>query len=631
MKTKSLSKIALALCLLFSLPAFGLFAACGRPGSPTLNLKDQDVSLTLLHTSDIHSRILSYRLTPLRTDLLLGLEPDKAPFGGVARIMSIVKQERAKAERSIHLDSGDLFQGAPIFNVFRGEPELRSLSLLGLDAYVLGNHDFDNGGLVLSRQISLWSSLPMLSANYVYLQDSRRKTSDLLRKLTQPYIILNAKGLRIGVIGLANTSTLTSLGEGGNSLGITAMEQNQVLQRYVNFIRNKVDLVVALTHIGLTEDEHLINGYFREVHSKDGKTVTRKFVEGVRHLDLVIGGHHHVVLKPPKVLIDPDGREVLMVHSGAFAKYVGRLDVVVRNGDVKSFRYVPIPVTAATPEHPAMARMMEPYVLKMNQEIDTTRVFAFAPFMVPRFGRGTGDSALGNLVADAMKVRQRVEADFSLTNSLGIRTDLQAGPVSLEQFYEIFPFENSITTVFLSGREVKEMLDFVTDRSSGRGCQSQAQVSGISFVMNCGVRLSEAVCIGGRRNELCAKTGGKEPCFDPLVPKGNKACVYGQPINDFTSYKMAANDYIANGGSGFKVLQRNTTQFNTGVSLRDSLIEYIEGLPSCEEIDKQRQKKGLPPLIQVIPEIYRKDWDKRWKKLPCVLGNEDGRIRKRIQ
>lgn len=603
---------------------------CGRPGSSVAELKELDVSLTILHTSDIHSRILSYRLTPLRTDELLGLDPNKNPFGGIARIRTIVRQERAKSERVIHLDSGDLFQGAPIFNVFRGEPELRSLSMLGLDAYVLGNHDFDNGGLILSQQISLWSSLPMLSANYIYLQDSRRHTSEMLSKLTQPYVILQANGLKIGVIGLANTSTLTSLGEGGNSFGMSAIEPNQALQQYIDLIRHQVDLVVALTHIGLTEDQNLVTGYYREVHSADGKNVERKWVEGVRHLDLVIGGHHHVVLNPPKISKDRDGRDVLIVHSGAFAKFVGRLDLVVRQGEIRSYRYRAIPVTGDVREDPVMSGMLEPYVFQLNQSLDTTRVFAFAPFTVARFGEGTGDSALGNMVADAMKIRQRVEADFSLTNSLGIRTDLQAGPVSLEQFYEIFPFENSITTLFLSGREVREMLDFVTDRSSGRGCQSQAQVSGISFVMNCKTRRAESICMGSRLNPLCSRNGGKQPCFDPLVQEGPTACLTGSPINEFTSYKLAANDYIANGGSGFKVLQRNTTQFNTQVQLRDALIEFVEGLPSCEQVDQERQRQGFPAFKTVIPEIYRKDWD-TWKKLPCILGAEDGRIRRRLQ
>lgn len=609
------------LLILTSLVLVGLgIGACGREGQPLPDLKDRDVQVTFLHTSDIHSRLLSYKLTPGRTDINFGLDPDKNPFGGVARIMSVVRRERAKADRIVHLDSGDLFQGAPIFNVFQGEPELRSLAMMQLDVYVLGNHDFDNGGVLLSRQIASFSHIPMLSANYIYLNDARRPTSTMLRDLTQPYTILNAKGFRIGVIGLANTSTLTSLAEGGNSLGITAREPNQVLQQYVNAISKQVDFVVALTHIGLTEDEHLITGYYREEADKDGKT-KRTWVEGVKGLDVVVGGHHHVVLNPPKVLIDPDGREVLLVHSGAFSKYVGRLDMVVRNGELRSYRFQPIPITSEVKEDPDMVRMLEPYVLQLNKELDTTRIFAYAPQLVARFGRGTGDSALGNLVAQAMAIRQRVEADFALTNSLGIRTDLQAGPVSLEQFYEIFPFENTIATIFLSGREVREMLDFVTDRSSGRGCQSQAQVSGINFIMNCGTNKAEGICIGSTPNPTCASNGNKLPCFDTLATTGPRACKFGSPINDFTSYKVAANDYIANGGSGFKVLQRNTTQFDTGISLRDALIEYIEGQPSCRKVNENRKKKDLKPFD--IPEKYL--------DLPCIVSDEDGRIRRKLQ
>ena len=611
-----------------------VLVACGREGTPLPDLKDQDVHLTILHTSDIHSRLLSYRLTPLRTDTLLGIDPDAASVGGVARIATVLKQERAKSDRAIHLDSGDMFQGAPIFNIFEGEPELRSLGALRLDAYVIGNHDFDNGGVVLSKQIALWAALPMLSANYIFMNDSRRPTPEMLKRLSQPYVILNVQGLRVGVIGLSNTSSLNSLREGGNSLGITPLEPNETMQRYINTIRGEVDLLVGLTHIGLTEDQLMVTGYYRndkikKVNNDGHNEYEKSWIHGVCGLDVIIGGHHHVVLNPPKILKEGDHcrkdqtkepREVLLVHSGAFSKFVGRLDVVVRNGEVQSHRFQAIPIDDKVKDDVEVNRMLEKYRLGLNRAIDTTRVFAYAPVLVPRFGRGTGDSALGNLVATSMQERRRVEADFALTNSLGIRTDLQAGPVSIEQFYEIFPFENSVATLSLSGREVQEMLDFVTDRSSGRGCQSQAQVAGISFIMNCAKRKAEAICIGSQRNPLCTSDDQKG-CFDPLATTGERACVYGKPINDFSVYRLAANDYIANGGSGFSVLQRNTTQSDTGVSLRSALIEYIEALPTCKEVNEKRKAEGKP-LYTV---------DAQFENLPCILGGEDGRIRRRLQ
>src|SRR6185369_4917043 len=96
-----------------------------------------------------------------------------------------------------------------------------------------------------------------------------------------------------------------------------------------------------------------------------------------------------------------------------------------------------------------------------------------------------GDSQVGNMVATAMRLRREAEADFALTNSLGIRADFESGPLTLESMYNVFPFENSITTMFLSGQEVQQMLDFVAARSAERGCRTQSQVAGIYFDLVC--------------------------------------------------------------------------------------------------------------------------------------------------
>src|SRR5439155_22889892 len=86
----------------------------------------------------------------------------------------------------------------------------------------------------------------------------------------------------------------------------------------------------------------------------------------------------------------------------------------------------------------------------------------------------------------AMWLRLGVQTDFALTNSLGIRDSSPPGPVAVDQIFNVFPFDNSITTMFLSGREVREMFDFVARRSSGRGCNSQAQIAGSRVVLTCG-------------------------------------------------------------------------------------------------------------------------------------------------
>ena len=142
----------------------------------------QDVRLTILHTSDIHSRLLPYTFEPSYTDTdVLGL-PDSNPcpgydpkpdwcdeneyiYGGIARIGAILDEERARASRVLHLDSGDSFQGALIFNEFDGEAEMRLMTEIGLDAAVVANHEFDKGAENLALHYGTWGGFDLLAAN----------------------------------------------------------------------------------------------------------------------------------------------------------------------------------------------------------------------------------------------------------------------------------------------------------------------------------------------------------------------------------------------------------------------------------------------------------------------------------
>src|SRR5678815_641825 len=80
---------------------------------PQPNLVGQDIRLTLIHTSDIHSRLFPYNFVPNVFDRGYGLTT--GPYGGIARIATLVKQIRRTSGRSLWLDSGDCFQGAPVF------------------------------------------------------------------------------------------------------------------------------------------------------------------------------------------------------------------------------------------------------------------------------------------------------------------------------------------------------------------------------------------------------------------------------------------------------------------------------------------------------------------------------------
>ena len=694
------------------------------------NIDGKDIKVVFLHTSDIHSRLIPYNMDVMLTDKKLGLQQKNAPFGGVTRLAAVVKQERRDNPRMAYIESGDVFQGAPIFNTFHGEPEFKAMTQLGVDAFAIGNHEFDNGAIALVGKAINFAAFPMLGANYI-LGNHKFPGKVPTGEITDPFTIINLKGLRVGVIGMAAIGGGSS---GAGAKGVRRMRDRDVVQGWVDFLRPMVDVVAITSHVGFHED--------------------LEYIPRTEGLDIVFGGHLHIALNPPNVLQDCDiaklkrevdryrcdtpeklaraqavcevrvgcakktgdekttcqrgcvteakndcqhiarearyaeritelkediaflekrgchPRDVLLVHSGAFLKYIGRLEATFRQcrrlsqtrvcaeraGNGKCLREVPrrcvgnrqgatndwevishkyrlIPVDKNLPEEPQMVRMMTPYIIKLNQEQLLARVIGFSPKRVFRFSKGPGDSQLGNMVCEAMMERNQVWADFALTNSLGMRTDLLAGPVDEEQMNNVFPFENSITVMHLSGYEVQEMMDFVAHKSYTRGCQSQAQVAGITATLNCkgcpgtggnrctlqpyaGGPCAQNVTIGGSgractTNKDCERDAkGKvigEICTGQSHPDGSGKKRCWLPINCSTMYRLATNDYVARGGSGFVVLANNTTQVDLKISLRDVAKDYLQNMPPCSQVPLTfaESKAGKAPSY-VLGETERK-------------------------
>jgi hypothetical protein len=171
--------------------------------------------------------------------------------------------------------------------------------------------------------------------------------------------------------------------------------------------------------------------------------------------------------------------------------------------------------------------------------------------------------------------------------------------------------------MYLSGTEVQETLDFVARRSASRGCRTQAQVSGIAFDMVC----SGACGTPAFPNErACAKDIALGDNCRGMSPDG--------PI-DFTRcarlapeglYRVAVNDYIAAGGSGFEVLKRNTSKQDTGIALRDALRVYLNSQARCPA-DLEDETDTAEPRRTVVDT---------YGEISCLdemIEQHDGRIR----
>ncbi len=254
------------------------------------------LKLTILHTNDTHSRLEPFPMDGGRNQGL----------GGVAGRLHLINKIRQEEEHVLLLDAGDIFQGTPFFNLYKGEPEIKAMTSLGYDATTIGNHDFDAGMENLATQLTKHANFPMLVANYDF-------TGTAMEFKTLPYKVLKKGGLKIGVFGIGIS------GKGlipDNLFGATqylnpiqkANETAEILKR-----RKDCDMVICLSHLGYQYKNS--NAVSDAILSKE-----------TENIDLIIGGHTHTFLDKPSIFKNKRGDDVVVNQVGWAGMVLGRLD-----------------------------------------------------------------------------------------------------------------------------------------------------------------------------------------------------------------------------------------------------------------------------------------------------------------
>lgn len=253
-------------------------------GASLLGFAQQSRQLTILHTSDTHSRI-----DPIPNS---ASEKKAAGMGGVVRRATCLKQCRAEHPDLLLFDCGDFSQGTPYYTFFQGEVEVMMMNYMGYDAVTIGNHEYDFGLENMAR-IFRMAQFPVVCANCDF-------TGTPLEGLVKPYVVLKRQGLRIGVFGISpELAGLVPAEKFGDVIYKDPLASTREVVKQLREVEH-CDVVICLSHLGIN-----IAGFSDE-----------ELVAETEGIDLLLGGHTHTLMEQPQTYLNAAGENMSVLHSG---------------------------------------------------------------------------------------------------------------------------------------------------------------------------------------------------------------------------------------------------------------------------------------------------------------------------
>ncbi len=471
--------------------------------------------------------------------------------GGAEYMATQVALLRARNANHVFVAAGDLIGASPLLSaLFRDEPTVEALSLMGLEASAVGNHEFDKGAAELLRMQRGGCSpvdgckgpKPFKGAGYQYLAAST-VVEATGQTLLPAYHVKTFEGVPVAFIGLTLKGTPSIVVPAGVA-GLRFEDEAETVNRLVPELRAKgIEAIVLLIHEG-----GIPVGDYNECPGISGPIVdiVKKLDKAV---DLVISGHTHRAYN-----CRIDGR--LVTSGDKYGTIVTAIDLVLdrQTRDVVSAQaenhIVRHATLAKAPEQSALIAQYEQLAGPL-----TRRVVGRIAAALPRDSNPAGETALGQVVADAQLAATRdVGAQIALMNPGGIRAALALpadGLLRYEDLFSVQPFYNNLVTMTLSGAQIVQLLE---QQWTGQVSARLLQVSkGFAYTWD-----------------------AARPLGQRLVP--GSVTLDGRPLDLAASYRVTVNSFLAGGGDSFPALKAGTDR-RTGMMDVDALERYVQANP----------------------------------------------------
>jgi 5'-nucleotidase len=472
--------------------------------------------------------------------------------GGSEEMATLVKQLKGANRNSVFVAAGDLIGASPLLSaLFHDEPTVESLSLMGLEASAVGNHEFDEGRDELLRmqnggchpKDACRGPHPFKGAGYQYLAASTIDTATG-KTILPAYYVKEFEGVLVAFIGLTLRDTPNIVMPSGVA-GLTFQDEADTVNALVPELRAKgIEAIVVLIHEGgfPTGDYNEcpgISGPIVDIVKRLDKTV-----------DVVISGHTH---RAYNCRID----DRLVTSGDKFGTLVTSISLTIdrTTRDVVDAKADNVIVRTDTyAKDPEQTALLQDY-RRLAAPL-ANRVVGILEASLTKDDTPTGETPLGDVIADAQLAATLTERDgkaaIAFMNPGGIRTDLlkkEDGKVTYAELFAIQPFSNALVAMDLTGAQIKALLE---QQWINQPKPRILQVSkGFTYTWD-----------------------NARPVDDRVLADSIK--LNGQPLTMDMTYRVTINSFLADGGDGFSVLKQGKN-LQYGPSDIDAFSAYFAG------------------------------------------------------
>ena len=548
----------------FVVPVLVAGLAGGCVARPSASTSTEPIDLVVAATTDVHGRLRGWEYYANAPDSVRGL----------SRAATVVDSLRAAHPGSVVLvDAGDLLQGNPLTYVAARvssdtvSPVVAAMNVMRYDAAAVGNHEF-NYGLPLFRRVEAQANFPFLATN-AYTPSGERAFPG--------WRIVERQGVKIGIIGATTPGSM--IWDRDNLRGRLVIRDivPEVRSAVAAVRRAGAAVIIVSVHSGLGP----ASSYDTLSTGVPSENVTARIAREVEGIDLIVLGHSHGQVADTTI-----GTTLLMQPRNWAASVAVAHMHLERDGRrwrVASKRGSIIPVRGRR-EDPAVLAATE----KLHRETVeyVTRPIGSTPVAWRADSARVRDAAITDFMLDVM--RSTAKSDLAATAAFSLEASLPAGPITIAQLARLYPYDNTLRAVRISGKQLRDFLEYSARyyRTVGdSGSIVDPSVPGYNFDI----------------------VSGADYTIDLTKPVGSRITrliVKGEPVAPTDSFTMALNNYRQTGGGGYTMLVGAPVVYDEDVEIRQLLIDEVQRRGTIHPADYFNRNWEIVPA-SAVSEAYR--------------------------